>query len=81
MSPVALVWQADVVSISAENREGVFDILPDHARFMSIINTAPVSIEGIDGTVKSFTFENAVLFFEDNKAVIYIQEQVAEMKE
>jgi len=74
MSPVAVVWEAQVIAISAENSEGAFDILPDHARFMSLLNTSEVTMELQDTTVKTFTFDNAVLFFEDNVAVIYIQE-------
>lgn len=74
MSPVAQVWETEALSISAENSEGAFDILPDHARFMSLISAAPVTIELPDASSKTFTFENAVLFYEDNKATIYVQE-------
>lgn len=74
MSPVALVWEAQAISISAENSEGVFDILPDHARFMTLIRTTPLTVQVQDAAPEIFTFENAVLFFEDNVAVIYIQE-------
>lgn len=76
MSPVAVVYEAPVTAITAENSEGVFDILPDHARFMSLLNPTPITLELPDASVATFTFENAVLFFEDNIAVIYIQEMV-----
>ena len=74
MSPVAVVWETQALSVSAENSEGVFDILPDHARFMSLLHNTPLTIELLDAEPRTFTFENAVLFFEDNVAVIYIQE-------
>lgn len=76
MSPVAKVWDTQAQMISAENSEGPFDILPDHARFMSLISNAPVVIELTDGFEKTFTFTDAVLFFADNKATIYIQEML-----
>jgi F0F1-type ATP synthase epsilon subunit len=78
MSPVALVWEVDATAITAENSAGVFDILPDHARFLSLMNNTPFTVELVDGTKKLFTFENAMLFFEDNIAVIYIQEELRE---
>jgi F0F1-type ATP synthase epsilon subunit len=79
MSPVAVVWQVDALSVSAENSEGVFDILPDHARFMSLIRNTPVTIALPDSTTKTFTFKNAILFFEENNAVIYIQEPLRQI--
>lgn len=79
MSPIAVVWQADVTVITAENSEGVFDILPDHARFMSLISSKPVTVELVNGETKTFSFENAILFFEDNTAVIYIQEMLEKL--
>jgi F0F1-type ATP synthase epsilon subunit len=74
MSPVALVWETQALSVSAENSEGIFDILPDHARFMTLIRNMPLTVELPDSPAKTFTFENAILFFEENTAVIYIQE-------
>lgn len=79
MSPVAKVWETEATVISAENSEGVFDILPDHARFMSLISATPVTIEQPDAPAQTFTFDNAVLFFEDNKAIIYVQEPLAQI--
>ncbi len=80
MSPIAKVWEGDVLSISAENTEGVFDVLPDHARFMSLIsNTAPVIMTLTDATEKKFQFENAVLSFNENIATIYVQELLTEI--
>lgn len=76
MSPVALAWEAEVVSLTAANSEGPFDILPDHARFLSLVHNAPIAVELPDGTQQSFTFENAMLFFEDNELVLYIQEDL-----
>jgi len=76
MSPVALVWEVEAEALSAENRDGPFDVLPDHARFLSLVGEAPVAVTLRDGSSKTFNFENAVLFFEDNIATIYIQEEL-----
>lgn len=79
LSSVALVFEATATAISATNSEGMFDILPDHARFMSLLAPTPVTIELHTGQTKVFTFENAVLFFEDNVATIYVQEPLQKM--
>ena len=77
MSPKACVWEAsEVIALSAQNSTGEFDILPDHARFMSLISPAPIMIELKDGTNKEFTFENSLLSCDENAVVIYIQEDL-----
>ena len=71
MSPQAVVWQGDALSLSSHNSEGAFDLLPDHARFMTILEAAPISISLPEGKEQSFSFAHAVLFFHDNAVKIY----------
>jgi len=73
-SPVAIVWEGDVKVLSAENSEGVFDILPDHARFMSLVNATPLALELVNDETKSFTFTDALLYVDEDVATIYVQE-------
>jgi F0F1-type ATP synthase epsilon subunit len=75
-SPIAKVWEGDVLTLSAENSEGVFDILPDHARFMSLLNASAVSLELLNADTKSFTFQNALLYVAEDIATIYVQESL-----
>ena len=79
MAPDAIAYEGEVVSITAENTEGLFDILPDHTRFMSLIHPTPVTIGLPEGGQKSVSFENALLFFEDNNATIYVQEPASKI--
>jgi F0F1-type ATP synthase epsilon subunit len=72
-SPVAKVWEGEVVSLSAENSEGPFDILPDHARFMSLLEPDSLSIELPSSEVKSFKFTSALLYVDEDVATIYTQ--------
>jgi F0F1-type ATP synthase epsilon subunit len=73
-SPVAKVWEGEVLALSAENSEGVFDIWPDHARFMSLLNASALSLELPNAVKKSFTFQNALLYVAEDIATIYVQE-------
>ena len=77
MSPKACVWETkNATALSAKNSEGAFDILSDHARFMSLIDNSPVSVELSDGAEKTFTFEHALLACSKNSVVIYTQEDL-----
>ena len=78
-SPVAKVWEGDIKALSAENSEGVFDILPDHARFMSLVQASPLTLELPNAEIKSYTFENALLYVDENIATIYIQRPLQEI--
>ena len=42
-SPEAVVWAGDVAALETVNSEGAFSILPDHARFMTLINEETVT--------------------------------------
>lgn len=74
LSPQTVVWEGAVQSITGENADGVFDILPDHARFLTVVSGTPLSIVAADGTEAVHTFPSAVLFFADNVAKIYTHE-------
>lgn len=76
LSPREIVWQGEAESITASNSEGVFDILPDHARFLSVVSGVPIVIVTTDGAEHSFTFPSAVLFLSNNQAKIYTHEPV-----
>jgi F0F1-type ATP synthase epsilon subunit len=78
-SPVAKVWEGDVKALSAENSEGVFDILPDHARFMSLLNATPLTLDLDEDQTKSFTFKDALLYVDADVATIYVQEPLQEI--
>jgi F0F1-type ATP synthase epsilon subunit len=72
MSPFEVIWQGDADSISASNSEGAFDVLPDHARFVTLVDEKEVTVAAHTGETKTFFFSNAVLFFHDNVARMYI---------
>jgi F0F1-type ATP synthase epsilon subunit len=69
-TPDSLVWQGRALSVSSANNKGVFDILPEHANLITLIDNQPITISTETGTRK-FMFEKAVLSFKDNAASIY----------
>lgn len=76
MSPSTVVYEGTALSLSASNSEGIFDIMPDHARFMTLVAAVPITVYELDGSNRVFTFDTAVLFFQDNAAKIYTHQAV-----
>ncbi|RJR15957.1 hypothetical protein C4579_01145 [Candidatus Microgenomates bacterium] len=48
MSKTGMLFNGEVHSITALNKSGAFDVLPDHENFISII-TEDMQIVGVDG--------------------------------
>ncbi len=76
LSPQSVVWEGQVIALESENVEGEFSILPDHARFMTIIGKVPILAVLPNEKVETFSFPQAVLFFADNVAKIYTQPEL-----
>lgn len=77
MTPEQVIWEGEVAALSSQNSEGNFDILPDHARFMSLIEKMPIDLVLANGSKERFTYDTALLFFHDNAAKIYIHQHVS----
>ena len=69
-TPEGTLWSGDAESVSSVNSEGPFDILPDHANFLTLIARAPISIVAQDG-MKEFSLERAVLYISGNVVSVY----------
>ena len=73
MSADEVVWEGSAKAISSENNAGPFDVLPDHAHFITLIKNSLVVVHLLDETQnRTFKLEQAVLFFQNNTAKIYI---------
>lgn len=75
-SPEAVVWEGDAVSITSKNSEGLFDIFPDHARFMTLLEDVDLVAHLPDGDEKTFHLDKAVLLFEDGVAKVYLHTHI-----
>jgi len=67
----SLLFDDDVKSITSKNDTGIFDVLPEHANFISIISS-PLIIGKLDGKKKEITFDNGILKVKDNAVFCYI---------
>lgn len=69
-TPEGLIWEGRAQSVSSQNSAGAFDILPDHANIITLIERQPITII-FSGGQKEFTFEKAIISFRENKLSIY----------
>lgn len=54
------LFEGSVAAVSAHNTEGKFDILANHANFISIIDT-DITVQLENGETKSWPIENGVI--------------------
>jgi len=60
-----------VKSLSSKNDTGVFDILPEHSNFISLISS-PLILRKIDGHKQEITFNNGLIKVKDNAIHCYV---------
>ncbi len=66
-----LLFDGPALSVSSVNESGLFDILPEHANFISIIKDF-ISIRLPDGKTQKITINNAILKAINNEVKIYL---------
>ncbi|MCL4367556.1 hypothetical protein M1563_05320 [Patescibacteria group bacterium] len=71
VTPKATIFQGDADSVSSTNSSGKFDILPEHANFVTLINNHPITLCLANQQTKSFTFPLAIIYTHNNQIDIY----------
>lgn len=66
-----VVFLGDLTAVTGFNTVGVFDVLPDHANFISMI-TKKVILHKEDGKIDEINLDNGVIVVEDNKVQIFL---------
>ena len=69
-TPTKVLFEGVAESVSSENTQGNFDILPYHADFVTLIQRKAIVIR-TEGREKQFSFKNAVIHVTKNKLRIY----------
>ena len=78
ISPRGIIFQGEATALSSINSKGPFDILPQHANIITLIEQSPILIHKTDRTMQTFTFPLAIVYFENNFATIYTDIQLHE---
>ncbi len=70
-SPDEKVWEGQASSVSSENSEGPFDILPQHANFVTMVTDKPIVVRTTTEGENTFSYKNAVISVSGDKVSIY----------
>lgn len=73
ISPKQIIYQGAVLSVSSKNSAGNFDILAEHANFITLIENNPIIIRPVGKQPIVFNFALAIIFTSQNKVNIYTQ--------
>lgn len=66
-----IVWEGKAQSVSSENAQGPFDILPMHANFITLLKDAPIIINTETGEKIEHTFSTSVMYVVNDTVKIY----------
>ena len=69
-TPNSIVWEGEADIVSSINSSGAFDVLPDHANMITIVEKTPIQITSQGGN-RNFTFEKAIISLQDNNLHVY----------
>lgn len=72
LSPFNLIFDADVLSVSSINSAGRFDILPQHANFITLVEGKPIEVRVASEKQKRvFNFPLSVIYTYSNQVSVY----------
>ena len=66
-----LLWKGRATSLSSENSQGPFDLLGEHANFVTIVREKPIIIRQDKNIIKKLTPRTAVIYVKGNSVKVY----------
>jgi F0F1-type ATP synthase epsilon subunit len=66
-----VLFEGEVKAFSSSNERGTFDILYEHANFISLIRNSCV-IRKVDGTTIEMKIEEGIVRAHENKVMVYL---------
>lgn len=69
-TPEGVVWEGAAQAVSSKNSAGPFDLLPQHANIITLIEGKPIAIT-TETETKEYRFEKAVISCQSNTVSIY----------
>lgn len=66
-----VIFEGQVASITSKNRVGTFDILPQHANFITLVGETLV-VRMLDGREQEIAVETGVMRVTENKVQVFV---------
>ena len=70
-APFKLYYEGEATSVTAANKVGVFDVLPGHADFFSVLIPGEIIIE-TSGEPTKFEVNNGIVTVRDNQVMLFV---------
>ena len=71
LSPKKMIFLGQAESVTSTNTNGKFDILPQHANFITLIKNQPIVIINKEKKKIEFTFNLAIMYALNNHVTVY----------
>ena len=71
VSPQEDVFAGPALAVSSKNSAGNFDVLPEHANFITLIEDQPIYIQKLDRQILTYRFALAIMHVNNNNVSIY----------
>lgn len=71
LSPKQIIYEGEALAVSSKNSTGKFDILPQHANFITLVENQPITTTLQTGKRLVFKFPMAIIYNSDNVIKIY----------
>ena len=71
ISPQQLILDTEAQSVSSKNVQGNFDILPQHANFITLVENSPIVVRLAGQKPISYKFPLAIILNRENHVDIY----------
>ena len=72
LSPQGVLWEGRAQAVSSVNSNGPFDLLPEHAHFVSLVERHPIAVISDTGAIQEFKYETAVIRLYDDVVTIFV---------
>lgn len=79
ITPQQIIFQGQAISISSKNSIGPFDILPQHANFITLTENTDIVIRQTNGKEVKFNFPLAIINTFHNEVSIYTNIQLPQI--
>lgn len=73
MTPSKFLYYGQALSVSSKNSAGNFDILPEHANFITLVEDQTIKIKKVDKQDLIFNFHQAIILNTNNQVSVYAE--------
>ena len=73
MSSTGVLFNDKVCSLSSQNSKGKFDVLPQHANFITLVENRPIVVVRKGGEKVKWEYRLAVIHVIEDSVNIYVQ--------